>query len=112
MGNSTIQFKLVSFRDGLLKGVEGHKLTVNNWSGTITSQNQKDVFIAVTSNSVAEGADTRVIDVQLFAMPGASANNSIDCGMWEKQPSEKSVTCNLLDEQGKQIATDTVSYPA
>ncbi len=68
--------------------------------------------MAVTSNTIAEGADTRVIDVQLFALQGATANNTIDTGMWEKQSAEKSVTCNLLDEQGNQVATETVSYPA
>ena len=112
MGNTTVKLTLVSYRDGLLNSVEGHKLTKNNWSGTISSQNQKDVFLAVTSNTLPEGKDAREITVQLFAMEGATANNEIDAGMWERQSNETSVVCNLLDEQGNQVATDTVNYPA
>lgn len=112
MGNATVKLTLVSYRDGLLNNVEGHKLTKDNWCGTITSQNQKDVFLAVTENTLPEGKDTRVITAQLMAMPGASANNTIDANVWERQSTETSVTCNLLDEQGNQIATDTVKYPA
>ena len=111
MGNTTVTLTLVSYRDGLLKGKEGHALTKGNWGGTVSSTNQKDVFLAVTSNTLPEDSNTRTITVQLMALPGAAVNNTIDTNMWERQEIETHVVCNLLDEQGNQIATDSVKYP-
>jgi len=111
MGNTTVQLALVNYRDGLLVSREGHQLTKGNWSGTITSENQADVFLAVTSNTLPPDSNKRVITAQLFSLKGATANNTIDAGMWERQEIETHVVCNLLDEQGKQVATSEASYP-
>lgn len=100
----------VSYQDALLVSREGHKLTKENYSATISSENQKDVFLAATSNTLADGSDTREITVQLMPLPGAAANNTIEANVWEKQSNETSVVCNLLDEDGKTVATDKVNY--
>ena len=109
MGYS-VKITLVSYQDGILRGAESHKLTKENYSATISSENQKDVFLAVNSNTLAEGSDTREITVQLMALPGAGVNNTIEANMWEKQSGETTVVCNLLDEDGKTVATDKVNY--
>ncbi|MCE7993199.1 MAG: hypothetical protein HEP71_14530 [Roseivirga sp.] len=86
--------------------------TANNWSDVITSDNEAGYFIAVTENSIAEGAAQRDITVSMVALEQAPEENKTDSGCYERQDGETSVKVTLLDQNGKEVASNVAEYPA
>ncbi len=86
--------------------------TANNWSDTITSDNEAGYFIAVTDNTIAEGAAQREITVAMFALEEAPEENVADSGCFERQSTETSVKVTLLDQNGKEVASNVADYPS
>ncbi|GAB5523843.1 MAG: hypothetical protein Roseis2KO_17150 [Roseivirga sp.] len=86
--------------------------TKNNWSDTITSDNEAGYFITVTEMSIAEGAAQREITVSMIASEHAPEENTVDTGCYERQAAETSVKVTLLDQNGKEVASNVTEYPA
>lgn len=86
--------------------------TVNNWSDLITSDNETGYFIAVTGNTIAEGSAQREITVSMVALDVAPEENQVDSGCYERQSGETSVKVTLLDQNGKEVASNVAEYPA
>lgn len=98
--------------NNLLDAGEFAEQTKNNWSDTITSDNEAGYFIAVTDISIAEGAAQREITVSMVASEHAPEENSVDSGCFERQSGEASVKVTLLDQNGKEVASNVTEYPA
>lgn len=86
--------------------------TENNWSDTITSDNEKGYFIAVTANSIVEGAAQREITATMIASEEAPEENTVDSGCFPRQTGETSVKVTLLDQTGKEVASSVTDYPS
>lgn len=84
----------------------------NTWDDTITSDNAPGMFIAVTANTIEEGAAQRVMTVQLFELEQAPEENVTNSGLYVRQEAETSVKAILLDTGGKEVASNVTDYPA
>jgi hypothetical protein len=82
----------------------------NQYEDQITSDNAENVFIAVTANTLPEGSTEREITVQLIDMEGAPEENVTNSGMYVKQERETSVKATLLDQEGKEVASNVTEY--
>ncbi len=98
--------------NNLLDAGEFAAETKNNWSDTITSDNEAGYFIAVTDISIAEGAAQREITVSMVASEHAPEENQVDSGCYERQSGETSVKVTLMDQNGKEVASNVAEYPA
>ena len=83
----------------------------NNYEDDIiVSDVPKGYFPAPTSNSIADGADTREIVVEIYQLEASPGGNmSANPGLYVKSDDETQVKVTLKQD-GKEIASNTQSY--
>ena len=86
--------------------------TENGWDDEITATAQADTFIAVTDIEIGEGAAQRNITVTLFKMVGMPPENITNSGLFIRQEGETSVKATLVDQDGKELASNVIEYPS
>ena len=102
MEHYNVELQVTSCQD---KGADA-QYTENNYTGVVTSDNEKGYIIVVISNEVHKDDPTaRVITVQMTPVVGAPEENKADAGVWVKGEQEGGVQAILLDQNGKQVAS-------
>ena len=83
----------------------------NVYDDDICAEVAEGQFIAVTANTIAEGAAQREMTVQIMLLPqspgGKICTNS---GAYVRQEGETSVKATLLDDSGKEVDSNVVNY--
>lgn len=86
--------------------IDDHRITV---SANIGSEQ----FLAITENSLAEGAKTRNVKVQIMTISDAlikAGDKGVDSSMFVRGKDEKHVTVTLQDVAGKQVGLAECDY--
>ena len=82
-----------------------------NYDDDISANVNEGQFIAVTANVYDSETGVRTLTVQIMDLDGAPGGEVYtNSGLFVRQEGEKSVTANLLDDQGQQVDTNTVDY--
>lgn len=96
----------------ITQNLEKYPENENAWTDLITSDNEPGYFIAVTSNILPEGSDTREMTVQMIALPQAPEENETNSGLYVRGEGEKQVKATLLNQNGDEVASNTTAYPS
>lgn len=70
-------------------------------------------FPAVISNSIAEGASTREMEVQLMVLEQSQGGTmTADPGLFVRNDGETAIQVKVLGTDGSEVASNTTDYPS